>query len=309
MNKTSNKRRNKKSVMIEATKSGVFDDTPENKNVDEAHLNDIMSQFQHARPQSPPQTFSHFESSDLFSKDHEQLYDNDDEKEEEQVSTEETTKISNKVEQMQISSPAITNNIPTNYEEDNMKHQAELNLAKQSQARAKELFSSSCVASQKATIFTDENIEFMKLYRHLSFSQIVADVDLEIETKQTLFTLFLVLGWIPESDIISTIFDCAINNEYQLAQTLLQFCYSQGQLSKQGWKLLRKFLGNFDRFQDRKQLKELCILLMQLDPTSMPTLNKWAKEIGKQLGTVCKGYCDLLNGNSKQFAMLYSKEL
>ena len=139
-------------------------------------------------------------------------------------------------------------------------------------------------------------------YRCWDVANIINDIDIDPETKSSLVYAFWKLGWIPDTELSHVILIAACNNEWELARTIVGF-----KPGMKHWGTLRKLIGNWDRFRDRRQLKELCMFVMKADPTAMPSLNKWAVEYAKRLdGRVIKGYCDLCLGDSKTFAMMHS---
>ena len=114
--------------------------------------------------------------------------------------------------------------------------------------------------------------------------------------------MWLTFGWLAdEEQIVHLIYLCALNNDWSFATSLLPKVKHNLHL------LLRKLLGNWDRFKDRRQLKHLCVEAMKQDTTAILKLNKWAKDQAKQYKMIVKGYCDFLKGESQIFAMQHSE--
>jgi hypothetical protein len=159
------------------------------------------------------------------------------------------------------------------------------------------------LAQKKLVLFNSENLnstlDILKQYRSHSELDIITNIDLESETKEKILELFYVLGWI--NDIHHTIYVAALNNEWEIAKNVSRW-------ESKHWSTLKKLIGNWDFFRNRRQLKDLCLHLINLDPKAMPTLNKWAIDHAKELKRVIKGYCDLcISGEGKMFAMQYSE--
>ena len=157
----------------------------------------------------------------------------------------------------------------------------------------------------------DETLELIREWKSYSFVQILQDVDLDTETKSKVVHLFFDLQFIQSEEIPHAIYVCALYGEWSLATFIAETSVSSGVGgtggSGFGWKTLRKLIGNWDLFRDRKQLKELSLLIMKLDPKAMIQLNRWATQQAKNMGRVIKGYCDLCVGDSQKFAMMYSE--
>jgi myosin heavy subunit len=143
---------------------------------------------------------------------------------------------------------------------------------------------------------------FTNELNQLLVQHIITNVDLDAETKQSTIEVWLSFGWLAqEEQIVHLIYLCALNNDWSFAASLLPKVKHNLHL------LLRKLLGNWDRFKDRRQLKHLCVDAMKQDTTAILKLNKWAKDQAKQYKMIVKGYCDFLKGESQIFAMQHSE--
>ena len=153
----------------------------------------------------------------------------------------------------------------------------------------------------------EDTLTLIREYRNVELEDVLSNVDIDSDTKLQVIDLFWVLEWI--TDLPHIVYVCALYNEWKKAQQIIQETYEFARSSSFGWKVLRKMLGNWNVFRDRKQLKDLCLSIIQKDPKAMSSLNRWATEQAKKFGIVAKGYCDLCVGDSKMFAMMYSAEL
>jgi hypothetical protein len=142
-------------------------------------------------------------------------------------------------------------------------------------------------------------------YRKYDLSYILSCLDLDSDSKQLLVELFHKLNWITsDEEYAHLVFIAALYNEWEIAKFILELIQPS---QKVHWIILRKLIANWSRFRDRRQLREMCIKVMQADPKAMPTLNEWARNKGKEQNIIIKGYCDLCQGESKVFAMSYSE--
>ncbi len=133
-------------------------------------------------------------------------------------------------------------------------------------------------------------------------SEILRDVDLDVDTKREVMEVFKQLDWI--DDAAQCVLDASLCNHLELAKDIVNFMSC-----KDHWKVLRKLIGNWNSFRNRRAVRDLCVHIISLNPKAMPTLNEWAKQQGKERGRCFKGYCDLCQGDNKQFAMQYSNDL
>lgn len=146
-----------------------------------------------------------------------------------------------------------------------------------------------------------DTLSLMKDYRNRSLSEIMLDVDIDQSLKEDISMVYHELGWI--DDYANVVYNAALSNFWDLARTLFDLMSP-----KEHWKLLRMLIGNWVSFRNRKALRDFCVnVVIKANPKAMTMLNDWAKEYGKTLGMVCKGYCDLCQGDNKKFAMEYSE--
>ena len=133
-------------------------------------------------------------------------------------------------------------------------------------------------------------------------------MDLDAETKTKVARTFFDLQFIQSDEIPHAIYVCGLYGEWALATFIAEHSVdATPKVEGFGWRTLRKLIGNWDLFRDRKQLKDLCLLIMKLDAKAMQQLNRWATQQAKRMGRVVKGYCDLCVGDSQKFAMMYSE--
>ena len=163
------------------------------------------------------------------------------------------------------------------------------------------VFEKKCVQSEDKVTLSSDEYALLSEYRKQNLVDILKNLDIDSETKMSISQLWIKLSWIEDSTY--TAFIAAVHNEWNIAYLLVDA--KDNQLVN--WKLLRMLLGNWGQFRDRRQLKELCIHIMQQDEKAMPKLNQWAIDFGKAQGKVFKGYCDLCSGDNKAFAMQYSE--
>ena len=153
----------------------------------------------------------------------------------------------------------------------------------------------------------DTTIDTIKEWKPFSFTQVITNVDLDPQTRTQVAQLFFDLGFILPQDLAHAVYLCGLYSEWSTANLIVEHAHEMTPKPDGfGWRTLRKCIGNWDLFRDRKQLKELCIKIMKLDAKAMPQLNKWAMEYAKSMGRTVKGYCDLCAGDSQKFAMMYS---
>lgn len=161
----------------------------------------------------------------------------------------------------------------------------------------KEYTGPSCLSPERVK----DTLSLLKDYRNQNLSEILLNVDVDQSLKEDISMVYHELGWI--DDYASVVYNAALSNFWDLAKSLFDLMSP-----KEHWKLLRMLIGNWVSFRNRKAVRDFCVnVVMKQNPKAMSSLNEWAKEYGKGLGMVCKGYCDLCQGDNKKFAMEYSE--